>query len=405
VSFDVRRGETFGLIGRNGSGKSTLLQILAGVLQPTSGVFSVAGRVTALLELGAGFAPEFTGRENVIMNGTILGFSRKEMLRKVDNIAEFAEIGDFFDRPVKTYSTGMYVRLAFATVINLEPDVLIVDEALAVGDVLFQHRCMRRFHDLKRSGVTVLFVSHSMEAVKQVCDRAILLEHGRIVGAGASDAVVNQYLALVFGDRPLPRPSLSRFAPTQPAIGSTRDPDGRHAVTGIPRQDGRFGNGAAEVIGIEAYDTTGVPHRTFRHGDSIVLRVTVVFHRPLRSPLIGITIRDELGVDLTRTNTELERCHLPAVGPGDVITVEFKMQLPLLFPGSLAVSPAVAEGRLHDDYAICDWVENALVFSVEALHEVHGQLRLPTEVRNFYTPAPEALSAEPDRRMLTAAAD
>src|SRR5438445_5901794 len=195
VSFEVARGETFCVIGENGSGKSTLLQLVAGILQPSSGTVEVNGRVSALLELGAGFNPEFTGRDNVYLNGAILGLSTREIDARYRNIEEFAEIGDFINRPVKTYSSGMVVRLAFAVAINVDPEILLVDEALAVGDIYFRQRCMRKVHELRSRGVTILFVSHAVSDVKAIGDRALWLDHGRMMDSGDPDRVVSKYLA------------------------------------------------------------------------------------------------------------------------------------------------------------------------------------------------------------------
>src|ERR1051326_7707018 len=195
VTFDVNRGETFCIIGENGSGKSTLLQLVAGILRPTRGSVKVNGRVSALLELGAGFNPEFSGRDNVYLNGSILGLSTKEIDRRYKEIEAFAEIGDFINRPVKTYSSGMVVRLAFAVPINVDPEVLLVDEALAVGDLYFRQRCMRKVHELRSRGITILFVSHAIGDVKAIGDRVLWLDHGRAVDMGETDKVVAKYLA------------------------------------------------------------------------------------------------------------------------------------------------------------------------------------------------------------------
>src|SRR5579863_388767 len=195
VSFEIQRGETFCVIGENGSGKSTLLQLVAGILQPSSGTVEVNGRVSALLELGAGFNPEFTGRDNVYLNGAILGLSTREVTARYKHIEEFAEIGDFINRPVKTYSSGMVVRLAFAVAINVDPEILLVDEALAVGDLYFRQRCMRKVHELRARGITIVFVSHAIADVKAIGDRALWLEHGRAIAFGDTDTVVSGYLA------------------------------------------------------------------------------------------------------------------------------------------------------------------------------------------------------------------
>src|SRR6266699_1916107 len=195
VDLEVERGRCLGIIGENGSGKSTLLRMIAGVNRPTSGTIAVNGRISALLELGAGFNPQFTGRENIFINASILGFTDSQTRERIPAIEKFAEIGEFVDRPVKTYSSGMFVRLAFAVAIHMDPDILIVDEALSVGDIFFQQRCMRRIHQLKHQGVTIIFVSHGLEAVRSLADRTIWMEHGRVHLEGKTDEVVSKYLA------------------------------------------------------------------------------------------------------------------------------------------------------------------------------------------------------------------
>ena len=197
ISFEVKKGECIGIIGRNGSGKSTLLQLLCGVLPPTEGEVKVNGRISALLELGAGFNPEFSGRENVYMNGALMGFTKEEMDDRFDAIAGFADIGDFIEQPVRTYSSGMYVRLAFACAVNVDPDILIVDEALAVGDIRFQQRCYAKFESFRESGKTILFVSHSLDSIKMYCSRAALLDGGRVIEEGQPKEVVNKYLKIM----------------------------------------------------------------------------------------------------------------------------------------------------------------------------------------------------------------
>ncbi len=251
VSFQVQRGETFCVVGENGSGKSTLLQICAGVLEPTSGTTAVKGRVSALLELGSGFNPEFSGRDNVYLNGAILGFSNKEMDRRFDEIAEFAEIGDFINQPVKTYSSGMVVRLAFSVAIHVDPEILLVDEALAVGDVYFRQRCMRKVHELRARGITILFVSHSTGDIKALGDRAIWLDHGHVRAIGKADLVVMQYLAaMVEKDAKY----LAHDALVHPQ--HLYQPPEEIEDT-IPNIDHRFGDGRAEILGIAIHDAAG----------------------------------------------------------------------------------------------------------------------------------------------------
>src|SRR5215467_1647392 len=253
VSFEVRRGETFCVIGENGSGKSTLLQLVAKILQPTSGAITVEGRVSALLELGAGFNPEFTGRDNVYLNGSILGLSKREIDARYRGIEEFAEIGDFINRPVKTYSSGMVVRLAFAVAINVDPEILIVDEALAVGDLYFRQRCMRKIHELRARAITILFVSHATADVKALGDRALWLDRGRVVELGTTDRVVAKYLAA------MTEKDSVYLAHHKPVVrnflqGSTRAPE---IVEHIPNVDHRYGDRRAEILGIAVLDTSG----------------------------------------------------------------------------------------------------------------------------------------------------
>lgn len=205
INFEVTKGMTLGIIGRNGSGKSTLLQVLCSVLKPTSGTATVNGKISALLELGAGFNPEFTGRHNVMMNGILRGFSREEMKKRMPIIEDFADIGEFIDQPMKIYSSGMSVRLAFAAAINVDPDILVIDEALAVGDAKFQHKCFRKFHELQEMGKTIVLVTHNMEAITRHCDQAILLDYGRIVKNGAPNEIANLYLSILLGDSGKPK--------------------------------------------------------------------------------------------------------------------------------------------------------------------------------------------------------
>ncbi len=283
ISFAVEKGETLGLVGPNGCGKSTLLQIVCGILEPTTGRVAKRGRVAALLELGAGFNPEFTGRENVILNGEIMGLSRGEIEAALPSIEAFAEIGEFIHRPVKEYSSGMYVRLAFATAIHVEPDILIVDEALAVGDAVFANRCVRKFEELRERKVTVLFVSHDLGLVKRLSDRAILLIDGRIAAEGSPNDVMNRYIGLVLARQENPKA------------------DGRlHASF-------RHGDGASEVLGLDILNARGEPVTSVMGGEPIAVRVRARFHQPVSDPMVGILIRTRIGMEVYGTNTRIER--------------------------------------------------------------------------------------------------
>lgn len=354
VSLDIQRGQVLGLIGPNGSGKSTLLQLIAGVLQPTEGAVAAHGRVTALLELGAGFNPEFTGRENIMLNATLLGLTEAEARAHTPSIIEFAGIGEFLDQPVKTYSSGMYVRLAFAIAVSIEPDILIVDEALAVGDAYFQQRCMRRMRQFRDEGKTIIFVSHDTAAVKSLCDRAILLREGRIVDDGRPDEVVLHYLT-VLEAQSFPRPA--DVAQT-PAIVAETEGDDPAIERTLPNVDTRHGSGAARVIGLACYDETGQRSDSLATGEALTVRISVRFHEAVARPNVGFVLRDRLGTDLAGTNSAMEGVALPAAQSGAIYTVEFRMALPELHPGAYVISPSVTDGDAAD-YVMCDWVENA----------------------------------------------
>lgn len=296
VTLEVGRGETVGIIGRNGSGKSTLLQIIAGVLQPTGGEVRVTGRVTALLELGSGFNMDYTGRENVFMNGAILGIPRQEMERRFDEIAAFADIGDFIDQPVKTYSSGMFVRLAFAVTTSLDADVLLIDEALAVGDVFFRQKCYRRLEDLRAKGVSILLVSHSMLDVQQFCQRAILLDRGRVLyEGGASEAVKHYYLLEQQEYAAAPRSPQTR--PAAPA-GQTEDdlhwppPAAFRNISGLPQ----VSNGWARCTALAVCDGEGQPCQSFEQGQVASFFYEFELDRDIEVPIGGVVIQNDKGV-------------------------------------------------------------------------------------------------------------
>ncbi|MGD0015138.1 MAG: ABC transporter ATP-binding protein, partial [Bryobacteraceae bacterium] len=323
VSFAVRRGETLSIIGENGAGKSTLLELVAGILRPTAGTAAVTGRVSALLELGSGFDPEYTGRENVYVNAAVLGFTRRQTEDKLPQIEEFADIGEFLDRPVKTYSSGMVVRLGFAVAIHAEPEILLVDEALAVGDTGFRQRCLRKVHELRSRGVTILLVSHSMADVQAVGDRALWLDAGRVRQLGETESVVANYLdamarkdAAYLGTRGLP-PGEEGRRPGAPQL-----------VEGVPNIDHRSGDGGAEIIGIAVLDPSGRPLRLIEPGSRITVRISARARRDLRRPVIGFLLRNHLGIDFAGTNSARERLELPPLAAGDVQTVDFHLELP-----------------------------------------------------------------------------
>lgn len=386
VTFDIKPGETFCIIGENGSGKSTLLQIIAGILTPTSGAAKIHGRVAALLELGSGFNPEFSGRDNVYLNAAILGLSSTEIDRRYNDIAAFAEIGEFIHQPVKTYSSGMVVRLAFSVAIHVDPQILLVDEALAVGDIYFRQRCMRKVHDLRQNGVTIVFVSHAIGDVKAIGDRTMWLDKGSIREIGTTDAVVAKYLAAMvekdstYIQQKKPERSLTR--------SSTRAPE---IVDTIPNIDHRYGDGRAEVIGIAILDGFGRPVHLLEPASRIVVRISVRANEEIELPIVGFMLRNHLGIDFAGTNTAREGHQLPPMAPGDIFTVDFHVDLPELYPAFFSFSPALADGTLHH-YRNCDWIDNAITLQMgHSEGQIYGYLHLPCRVEvnaTLQTPSP-----------------
>lgn len=378
ISFDVKRGETFCVIGENGSGKSTLLQMVAGILAPTSGEMAVHGRVSALLELGAGFNPEFSGRDNVYLNGSILGLSTKQIDQRYSDIEAFAEIGDFINQPVKTYSSGMVVRLAFAVAINVDPEILLVDEALAVGDIYFRQRCMRKVHELRQRGITIMFVSHAVSDVKAIGDRAMWLDHGRIMDLGDPDRVVGKYLAAMTAKDSSYLLTKAKPTGARRVSGPVRAPE---IVEHIPNIDHRFGDGRAEVIGIAVLDEQGRALHTLSPLTRVLVRVSVRAKEDVALPIVGFMLRNQLGMDFSGTNTAREGYELPAMQPGDVYTVDFYVDLPELYAASFSFSPAIADGTLMG-YKMCDWIDNAIALQMGRADggEIYGYMHLPCRV-------------------------
>jgi lipopolysaccharide transport system ATP-binding protein len=376
IDFEVRRGETFCIVGENGSGKSTLLQIVAGILQPTTGKVTVKGRVSALLELGAGFNPEFSGRDNVYLNASILGLSSKEIDRRYRDIEEFAEIGDFIRQPVKTYSSGMVVRLAFAVAINVDPEILLVDEALAVGDIYFRHRCMRKVHELRARGITILFVSHAVSDVKTLGDRTMWLEHGRIMDVGDTEHVVGKYLASTIA-----KDTQYLQLRAKPEVTAPREKSRpAEVVDTIPNIDHRFGDGRAEILGIALLNEEGERVHLMQPNSRLIVRISTRAREDVAMPIVGFMMRNHLGVDFSGTNTAREEYELPAMAPGDIMTVDFHLDVPELYPGSFSFCPALADGTLLS-YKMCDWIDNAITAQMSHSEgQVYGFLRFPCRV-------------------------
>ena len=357
VSLQVRRGETLGIVGKNGAGKSTLLQIIAGTVKPTSGNVTVNGRVTALLELGSGFHNDFTGRENIFVAGALLGLGEDEVQERMERIERFADIGEFMDRPVKTYSKGMFARLSFAVYANLDPDIFIVDEALAVGDARFRHKCMYRFKQMQEQGVSILYVSHDAPSMKHICDRVIWLDQGEMRQQGASDAVVDGYLTDLFHGEVLQAKATEPGKPT--TLG-----------------DGRMGSGrctfeAAKLLNGDGEETDHlVPPHSYTL--EVVLRnVNLAEHERLQA---GFWIRNSRGITVTGTNSELLGVRVPTPAVDGRVTVRFTMQPPQLAAGSYSMTLMASTLDPEGQPALCERVTNARVFRISANAKIPGMV-------------------------------
>jgi len=363
ITFEVEAGTTAGIIGPNGSGKSTLLQIVTGTLQPTHGTVWHEGRIAALLELGAGFNAEFTGIENVFMNSSLMGLSRTDTERLLPEIASFAEIGDFIYQPVKTYSSGMYVRLAFATAIASSPEILIIDEALAVGDAVFQHRCMRRIKEMQESGTTILFVSHDPGAVRALCNRAFLLNHGQMVAEGKPADVLNRYQKIIMARQQAYEANLK---PVDPESTSNEFVE-REPLSYVYRH----GDRSAEVLQVELLDSALRSTEIVETGQPVVVRVVYVAHADLDDAVCGFLIRNRHGLHLYGTNTELQEVPFERVKRGELTEVTFEFNC-WLAPDMVSLSVAVHSG----EGVSFDWLDGCLFFRVISATYMEGLANL-----------------------------
>ena len=331
ISFEVPKGTTFGLIGENGSGKSTLLKCMAKILRPDRGTIETQGKISALLELGAGFHPELSGRENVFLNGAILGMHKRQIEERFDAIVDFAGLAEFIDTPVKNYSSGMYVRLGFAVAINVDPDILLIDEILAVGDEQFQRKCSERFADLKESGKTIVIVSHALGTMRSLCDQVALLEHGNLIEVGPAGQVVDAYLGDVHTDRVA---------------------DGDHGI--------RWGSGEGKISRIEVIDATGSPATTVRTGDDVRFRLHYELSEPIDKPVFGLAIHTIDGVHVTGPNTR-EAGFVPDRLEGSGF-VDLHIPCLLLVRGIYDVSASIAD---YSCMHVFDFRHRSLRFDVE----------------------------------------
>lgn len=375
INLEIEKGDTVGIIGRNGSGKSTLLQIIAGTLQPTAGELKVNGRVSALLELGSGFNPEFTGRQNVFFNGRILGLNQAEIEAKFDSIAAFADIGQFIDQPVKTYSSGMFVRLGFAVAVHVDPEVFIVDEALAVGDVVFQHKCMRRIKTLMDSGVTTLFVSHEASAVKSLCKSAYMLEKGNLHASGLPNDVFIEYMKLT---------TKIELEQSEGDNSEQSSPYSNHGdrASELAENSSRRGSGRAIIERVQVFHENGdlaIASPVFKFNEKIRLMVDVRINSRIEDFIVGFFICDKNGNELIGSNTKEENFEMGSLIDIKKLKVEFSFRLPLK-PGGYSLTVAGAESYTA---TTSDWLDNVTVFKVlmpENGKSITASVDIPMEV-------------------------
>lgn len=387
ISFEIEQGEIIGVIGKNGSGKSTLLKIITGVLSPTSGTVSVNGKVSALLELGAGFNPEYTGIENIYFNGMVMGFSEKEIDEKVKDVIDFADIGDFIYHPVKTYSSGMFARLAFAVAINVEPDILIVDEALSVGDLYFQAKCMTKMKEMFTKGVTVILVTHDTNAIKSLCSKALYLEKGELVTFGPSEEVVDLYSKRVRDEmiqqNAKLKTGMTEYETLQ--VAELKVTDKTFTINDeFKKRVSSFRQGTmeAELVNLEMYNSRNELLETAEFNEKIKIVMHVKFNSDCKV-VIGYHIRDNRNIEILGSNTLFEKIGEVSGNRGDKLLVTFETNLPLV-EGSYNLSTVISTPTIHNRAALfVDYTENAYIFNVaENLQcKIWNKVYVPNQIK------------------------
>jgi len=385
ISFEIKKGETVGIIGRNGSGKSTLLQMICGTLTPTSGSIQTNGRIAALLELGSGFNPEFTGRDNVYMNAALLGLSTEEIDQRFNAIAAFADIGQFIDQPVKTYSSGMYVRLAFSVIAHVDADILVVDEALSVGDAVFNQKCMRFIRAFQEHG-TLLLVSHDMGAIQNLCKSALWLSHGEVKQTGASKDVAESYLHYtlqeVYGDKvklstTSPANKSKLPAEDQPVLAI--DYGSKFTVIDNSLNATGWKTGAAEIVSLSLIKLSPGPEGIFEGGEKVCVSIRARADDLLERPIVGFVLRDRLGQDMFGENTLSFTATTPRkVMPGQEFTGEFVFWLPMLPNGQYAVMASVADGDQYENVQH-HYMHDAFIVNITSSKIRFGLVGVPFE--------------------------
>ena len=376
ISFQVKKGETVGIIGTNGSGKSTILKIITGVLNPTGGKVDIDGRISALLELGAGFNMEYTGIENVYLNGTMIGFSEEEIKAKLDSILEFADIGDFVYQPVKTYSSGMFARLAFAVAINVEPDILIVDEALSVGDLFFQNKCFRKFEELKAKGVTILFVSHDIASVRQMCSRALWIDHGTQKKFGDCDLVCDMYM-----DEK--RKSMNEGV-TMQSVDEERMtpvyPEGKAVFPALHYKSSKLVSESFRFLSCFITDSRGAVTTDMLVENEYEFHMVIEFFEDMDHLIAGFVFENNKGLPIYDINNYINQGQTWKGVKGQVTEIVFKYRLPRIMKGTYVVSAALAQGT-QERHIMLTWLHGALEVTIYNEGYNSSYIEIPSEIQ------------------------
>ena len=384
LNLEIRKGEVLGILGKNGAGKSTLLKMITGVVSPTSGNIEINGKISSLLELGTAFNPELTGVENIYQHGQVMGLSDKEIKEKENEIIEFADIGDHLYQPVKTYSSGMFARLAFACAINVEPDILIVDEVLSVGDVAFQLKCFKKFEQFKKSGKTIIFVTHNIADVLKNCNRAIILEHGKKTFDGDVKTGVDKYKKIIVGmsdseSKEMDKNAKEANVDLDSAKKEFNDEEEwkKHFVQNPNIVE--YGNKKAEVIDYGIFDKDENPVNAFDNGEEVVLRSKVRFNETVKDPIFTMTIKDFQGNDIAGTNSEIEKVITGTFENGDVVVAEFRQHIPVV-SGKYTVSFSCTRFNLNGELEVLNRKYDALLVEVITTKPTVGLLRLDSNI-------------------------
>ncbi len=384
VSMQVRKGETVGIIGTNGSGKSTILKIITGVLNPTAGEVEINGRISALLELGAGFNMEFTGIENVYLNGTMNGFTEEEINDRLQDILDFADIGEFINQQVKTYSSGMFVRLAFALAINIDPEILVVDEALSVGDVFFQNKCYHKFEEFKKAGKTILFVSHDLSSISKYCDRVVLLNHGEKMAEGKPKEIIDMYKKVLVNQTSSAMKNSEKIDENGKYIGSlnrnVRDGLWKSYLTLNPSND-TYGSGLAEIEDFCLIDNTGNITNTVIKGDTFSVKVKTKYHADISEPIIAVSLKNRMGVEITGTNTMFEKLSTGECKDGDEIVATFTQRM-MLQGGDYLISLGLV-GYREGNFTVYHRLYDIFNVQVISSKDTVGYYDMDSEVQLF----------------------